>query len=90
MTDEMEMLRARVKELEAQVEREKRAPLSEDQRKALEFCAARGMVSVAGVQRKMGITWEEAYDLCQSLVDYGGLVDEMAVSPMLDQKEGAQ
>lgn len=60
-----------------------REPLKFSQRKALAICTESQKVSVSEVQRKMQISYAAAQELCQSLVDYGGLVDGFALSPSL-------
>lgn len=77
----------RIASLEAQQER---TPLTNQQQKALDICLARGNVNVALVAEKMGISWKASFDLCQSLADRPWLVQECAISPVLDQVESKE
>lgn len=56
--------------------------LTREQLKAVAICLESGRVSISEVQRKMGISWLAANELCQSIVD-AGLVNGLELSPQL-------
>lgn len=60
-----------------------REPLTILQVKALGVCLDSGRVSVSEVQRKLAIPYMDAQTICQQLVDYGGVVDGLEISPNL-------
>lgn len=60
-----------------------RKPLTMEQATALCICLTSQHVSVSQVQRRLAIGWNEAKDLCQSLVD-SGLIGNIECSPQLN------
>ena len=59
-------------------------PLTDEQRKAIVVCFTSGKVSVAEVQRKLAISYNEAQQLCQSIVDLK-LAQGLQLAPSLDR-----
>lgn len=59
-----------------------RMPLTMEQIKAVAICLESRRVSVSEVQRKIGISWLAANELCQSIVD-AGLVNGLELAPQL-------
>jgi hypothetical protein len=59
-----------------------REPLTSDQLMALTLCHEDKRVSVSKVQRILRISYKEAQDLCQSIID-AGQCDGMEISPNL-------
>lgn len=59
-------------------------PLTDEQRKAIVVCFTSGKVSVSEVQRKLAISYNEAQQLCQSIVDLG-LAQGLQLAPSLDR-----
>jgi len=59
-------------------------PLTDGQRKAIVVCFTSGKVSVSEVQRKLAISYNEAQQLCQSIVDLG-LAEGLQLAPSLDR-----
>ena len=59
-------------------------PLTDEQRKAIVVCFTSGKVSVSEVQRKLAISYNEAQQLCQSIVDLK-LAQGLQLAPSLDR-----
>ena len=59
-------------------------PLTDEQRKAIVVCFTSGKVSVSEVQRKLAISYNEAQQLCQSIVDLG-LAQGLQLAPSLNR-----
>ena len=54
-------------------------------RLAVAVIHSQGRVSVSGVQRRLGIRWNQAQLICQHIVNTG-LVDDLELSPTLTPK----
>ena len=54
-------------------------------RSAISVIQRQGHVSVSGVQRRLGIGWNQAQMICQHIVNTG-LVDDLELSPNLTPK----
>lgn len=55
-------------------------------RQAVAVIHSQGRVSVSGVQRRLGIGWNQAQLICQHIVNTG-LVDDLELSPNLTPKD---
>jgi len=80
VTDYAEAIEAKLREKNAQPSK----PLTDEQRKAIVVCFTSGKVSVSEVQRKLAISYNEAQQLCQSIVDLK-LAQGLQLAPSLDR-----
>lgn len=70
--------------IDALAEAQPSKPLTDEQRKAIVVCFTSGKVSVSEVQRKLAISYNEAQQLCQSIVDLK-LAQGLQLAPSLDR-----